>query len=95
MRTHAKRFRSLSREDIAAVHSVIADLNIQMPKRPCYGQISREEIEQIVASLPAENLVVLRHGRKRGPRPGSLFYGKWQERELLAGERGWHSAASS
>lgn len=64
-----------------AVLSVMKDLDIPLRKRPSYGQLTREEIKAIVDRLPAKDLHVLQHGRKSGPRPGSLFYEKWQERE--------------
>lgn len=64
-----------------AVLSVMKDLNITLRERPSYSELTREEIKAIVDRLPAKDLHVLQHGRKSGPRPGSLFYEKWQERE--------------
>ena len=76
-----------SREVLMAVLSAMKDLDTPPRSRPSYGQLTREEIKDIVNRLPAKDLHVLEHGRKSGPRPGSLFYEKWQERE--------HSVASA
>lgn len=70
-----------SREVLMAVLSAMKDLDTPPRSRPFYGQLTREEIKEIVDRLPAKHLHVLEHGRKSGPRPGSLFYEKWQERE--------------
>lgn len=70
-----------SREVLMAVLSAMKDLDTPLRRRPSYGQLTREEIKTLVDRLPAKDLLVLEHGRKSGPRPGSLFYEKWQEKE--------------
>ena len=83
MTTPGNSHQLFSREVLMAVLSAMKDLDTPPRRRPAFGQLTREEIKAIVDRLPAKDLHVLQHGRKSGPRPGSLFYEKWQEREQL------------
>ena len=79
----ANYFSRFTREQLKAMHSAMTEFGVALKPRPNLNLMSRKELEGMVAKLPAECLHVTSHGRKSGPRPGSLFWNKWQERQKL------------
>ena len=69
------------KEAIRAIPKIIDELEIQIPRRKSASEMTRKDIENIVERIPAKYLHVIEHGRKSGPRPYSLFYDKWQEKQ--------------
>ena len=80
MTTSLKPFTSQI-ESFRAIPKIIDELDIQITKHKSFSEMTREDIQKIVDSMPAEYLHVIKHGRKSGPLPGSLFYDKWQEKK--------------